>query len=113
MKSSLNAFALALAEKIDAQSIRSTKELNQQKLELSARFGISHMPANPNILSLVKNPSLRAKQLLGIKPVRTLSGVAPLAIMTKPIDCAHGTCIFCPGGEKSVFGSIPKSYTSP
>src|SRR3989338_5632454 len=45
------------------------------------------------------------------KPVRTISGVAPVAIMTKPEDCPHGTCTFCCGGVNSYFGDVPKSYT--
>ena len=45
------------------------------------------------------------------KPVRTISGVAPIAIMTYPRSCDHGTCTFCPGGPNSYFGDVPKSYT--
>lgn len=40
------------------------------------------------------------------KPTRNLSGVAPVAIMTKPIKCPHGRCIMCP----TVKG-VPQSYT--
>ncbi|MBU0636120.1 tRNA uridine(34) 5-carboxymethylaminomethyl modification radical SAM/GNAT enzyme Elp3 [Candidatus Micrarchaeota archaeon] len=104
-------FAQSLIQKIEAKEINSVGELNKAKIRLAGKIGLNQLPPNPTILSFAKNPSLRTKQLLGIKPVRTISGVAPLAIMAKPIDCAHGTCIFCPGGEKSFFGSIPKSYT--
>ncbi len=40
------------------------------------------------------------------KPVRTISGIVPIAIMTKPMPCP-GKCIYCPGGLE--IGS-PKSY---
>lgn len=40
------------------------------------------------------------------KPVRTISGVTPLTVVLKPRKCNHGTCIYCPGGEK-----VPQSYT--
>tara|TARA_Y100000034_G_scaffold38763_1_gene47710 strand:+ start:162 stop:1511 length:1350 start_codon:yes stop_codon:yes gene_type:complete len=40
------------------------------------------------------------------KPVRTISGVTPLTVVLKPRKCDHGTCIYCPGGEK-----VPQSYT--
>lgn len=40
------------------------------------------------------------------KPVRTISGVTPLTVVLKPKKCDHGTCIYCPGGEK-----VPQSYT--
>jgi elongator complex protein 3 len=45
------------------------------------------------------------------KPTRTISGVAPVAIMTKPFACPHGKCIMCPGGPNSEFGEVPQSYT--
>jgi len=38
------------------------------------------------------------------KPVRTISGVAPLTLLTKPFRCP-GRCIFCPDAE-----GLPKSY---
>lgn len=38
------------------------------------------------------------------KPTRTLSGVAPVAVLTKPYACP-GRCIFCPTDEL-----MPKSY---
>ena len=44
---------------------------------------------------------------LGRKPSRILSGVAPVAIMTKPYPCPHGRCIYCPGGPDQ---GTPQSY---
>jgi len=38
------------------------------------------------------------------KPVRTLSGVAPVTVLTKPFPCP-GECLFCPSQE-----GMPKSY---
>ncbi len=38
------------------------------------------------------------------KPVRSLSGVTPLTLLTKPFPCP-GTCIFCPNDVR-----MPKSY---
>ncbi|MYD08653.1 MAG: tRNA uridine(34) 5-carboxymethylaminomethyl modification radical SAM/GNAT enzyme Elp3 [Chloroflexi bacterium] len=38
------------------------------------------------------------------KPVRTLSGVTPLTLLSKPFPCP-GTCIFCPNDVR-----MPKSY---
>ena len=46
------------------------------------------------------------KQINIRKPIRTLSGVTPLTVVLKPRKCNHGTCIYCPGGEK-----VPQSYT--
>ncbi len=52
----------------------------------------------------------KLKQLIS-KPSRTISGVAVVAVMTKPIKCPHGKCLPCPGGPDSAFGSVPQSYT--
>ena len=39
------------------------------------------------------------------KPVKTISGVTPLAVTTKPRKCNHGTCTYCPSLK------VPQSYT--
>jgi len=41
---------------------------------------------------------------LRVKPTRTISGVAPVAVLTEPFPCP-GECIFCPAVER-----MPKSY---
>lgn len=41
-----------------------------------------------------------------MKPVRTISGVAPVTVLTKPYPCP-GRCIFCPSDVR-----MPKSYLS-
>lgn len=41
---------------------------------------------------------------LRMKPVRTISGVTPVTVLTKPFPCP-GTCIFCPNDVR-----MPKSY---
>ena len=40
------------------------------------------------------------------KPVRSISGVVPVAVMTRPFPCP-GRCIYCPGGTSM---NTPKSY---
>jgi elongator complex protein 3 len=39
------------------------------------------------------------------KPSKTLAGVTPIAVMTHPRKCEHGTCIYCPSLN------VPQSYT--
>jgi len=51
-------------------------------------------------------PSLKLENSLKIRKVRTLSGVAPFAIMMKPYPCP-GQCIYCP-----LENGMPKSYLS-
>lgn len=52
----------------------------------------------------VVSPSRETLARLRTKPVRTISGVAPVTVMTKPFPCP-GECIFCPE-----FAGMPKSY---
>ncbi len=59
---------------------------------------------------MLTEKALRAREelrRLGRKPSRILSGVAPVAIMTKPYPCPHGKCIYCPGGPDQ---GTPQSY---
>ncbi len=61
-------------------------------------------------LHLVKTGRLREDpalaELLRVKRVRTLSGVAPVAVLTAPHPCP-GRCVFCPSEP-----GLPKSYLS-
>lgn len=50
--------------------------------------------------------SSQLAQFLRLKPVRSLSGVVPVTIFTKPYACS-GNCIFCPTQK-----NVPKSYLS-
>ncbi len=51
-----------------------------------------------------KSPDSKLIRRLRVKPTRTISGVAPVTVLTKPFPCP-GACIFCPAPE-----SMPKSY---
>ena len=53
---------------------------------------------------------------LRAKPVRTASGIAVVAVMSKPHRCPHiattgNICIYCPGGPDSDFEYSTQSYT--
>jgi len=39
------------------------------------------------------------------KPMRTISGITPVAVMLPPRKCEHGNCIYCPNLN------VPQSYT--
>ena len=43
-------------------------------------------------------------QALKLKPIRTISGIIPITVLTKPYPCP-GKCIFCPNDIR-----MPKSY---
>ena len=48
----------------------------------------------------------RVISVLRMKPTRTISGVTPITVLTKPFPCP-GECIFCPNDIR-----MPKSYLS-
>ncbi|MFC1651654.1 elongator complex protein 3 [Patescibacteria group bacterium] len=49
-------------------------------------------------------PNLELEKILKTRPIRNLSGIAVIAVLTKPYPCP-GNCIFCPTQK-----DIPKSY---
>src|SRR3989338_565928 len=49
-------------------------------------------------------PSLRVESLLRTRPIRSLSGIVNISVLTKPYPCP-GVCIYCPSQKGS-----PKSY---
>ena len=90
--------------------ITSDRELDSAKKRVSAKYKLRSLPKNSEILLLCSaDERVRAIQLLQRKSVRTISGVAVVAVMTSPYPCPHGACIPCPGGPASAF-QTPQSY---
>ena len=87
-------------------------DIEKVKRVIAKKYKLLKFPTNIEIIEeLDEKQKELYKGFLITKPVRTMSGVAPLAIMTKPIACKHGKCTFCPGGPQSIFGDVPQSYT--
>ena len=86
--------------------------LAKQKVKLCQAYDMKHIPTDIEIyLHAPPQDAATIRQYVETKPTRTGSGVAVVATMTKPFNCPHGSCTFCPGGLKSAFGDTPKSYT--
>lgn len=86
-------------------------EVESAKLDVCSDFSAPKVPKNSELLD--RAPEGRREELekvLRRKPVRTASGVSPVAIMTSPHGCPHGKCLYCPGGPGSEFSSS-QSYT--
>ena len=95
-----------------------TKITSQLALNRNIRIfaGAFHIapPEKIKLLSayhkLLKHGSIKRQEmlekLLKKRAIRTLSGVAPIAVLTKPYKCP-GQCLFCPSESK-----MPKSYLS-
>lgn len=79
-----------------------------------AKLKKANCPPNVSILKvyheLIKNKSIEKNRniesILRIRPIRSLSGVVNISILTKPFRCP-GECTFCPNESK-----VPKSYLS-
>ena len=98
-----------LLEMILDGSVRDRKALQVAKIALSKEFRLGRVPPNSETLARADPKVLPiVEKLLRRKPVRTLSGVAVVAVMTSPSPCPHGKCSYCPGGIET--GS-PQSYT--
>ena len=105
--------------------IKNSKDLNnlppkkkKQKIEDIKAQGLRKYKLNigfPPNSEIIKYATEEEKKLIAPilrkKPIRTLSGVAVVAVMTSPHECPHGKCFFCPGGTDSNFGEVPQSYT--
>lgn len=99
-----------LIEQLLRKEITTEQELNDAKKTVSVRYKLSSLLSNSRILAAAKDEEKQdVLELLQLKPVRTLSGVAVIAAMTSPAPCPHGLCLPCPGGPSSKFNS-PQSY---
>src|SRR3989338_6498488 len=105
-------FLKEVVAEIKQKNIHSQDELNRIKTRLAKKYGMKNTPKNIDVISVISNEEReKYQELLTIKPTRINSGVSVVAIMTAPLGCPHGKCIFCPGGPGSIFGDVPQSYT--
>ncbi|MBT5739827.1 tRNA uridine(34) 5-carboxymethylaminomethyl modification radical SAM/GNAT enzyme Elp3, partial [Candidatus Woesearchaeota archaeon] len=101
-----------ITEEIKVKNIKTQKDLNALKRKVAAKYKLKHVPTNIQLLiSLPEDKVNEYKKIILTKPTRTISGVSPVAIMTKPSKCPHGKCTFCVGGIGSPWGDVPQSYT--
>jgi len=95
------------------QRIKTEGEFARLKRKIAKRYKVS-LPSNIDLLkayqSLVTEKKIKKSKLLEnllkTRPVRSLSGIVNVSVLTKPYPCP-GKCIFCPT-EKG----LPKSYLS-
>ncbi|CDW78801.1 elongator complex protein 3 [Stylonychia lemnae] len=91
--------------------------LTKLKTKIAAKNKLKRMPKIVDILAgLPDNYKDKLNPILKGKPVRTASGVAVVAVMSKPHRCPHiamtgNICVYCPGGPDSDFEYSTQSYT--
>jgi elongator complex protein 3 len=89
--------------------IQSRAQLDSEKRKLCGELGLSRFVRNSEILAYARSSERElVLSFLRKKPKRTVSGVAVVAVMTKPSKCPHGRCRYCPGGPRI---NVPQSYT--
>jgi len=94
-----------LAGEVDAD------DLERAKLDACSEHASPKVPKNADLLGYAPDDRRdEVERVVRRKPVRTASGVSPVAIMTSPHMCPHGKCLYCPGGPASEFSSA-QSYT--
>ncbi len=88
---------------------KTKEEIAKIKKVVSRRFKLSKIPSDAEVLKAWKGKEgyERLRDILKVKPVRTISGVAVVSVMTSPAPCPHGKCIMCPGGVER---GTPQSY---
>jgi len=96
-----------------SKKILTKEELHKEKIKLCKKYNIDRVPADSEILGQLPDDFSEDEMetmisILRKKSMRTISGVAIVAVMTSPEECPHGLCIPCPGGPKS---NTPQSYT--
>ena len=89
--------------------IKTKNEIHNAKITLCRKYSLPSVPSDADILGHAPEDIYDiVEPILRTKPMRTISGVAPVAVMTSPEKCPHGTCAYCPGGIE--YGSA-QSYT--
>ncbi len=102
-------FYTEILDQIISNKIQNKAELHRAKVNLCKKYQMDRLPSDPDILMNAPEDIYElVEPLLRIKPMRTISGVAPVAVMTAPADCPHGKCRYCPGGVEH---GTPQSYT--
>ncbi len=92
---------LTILPELDAQLVQKLKKRHAKK------YPSVGIVSNATILS---HTTPEEKKLLlpvlKTKTMRTISGIAVVAVMVKPYPCPNQSCIYCP-----TFSDVPKSYT--
>jgi elongator complex protein 3 len=118
---SSNNYALALShivqELLEAYENGSTLNLTRVKSQAARKYKLTGIPKMADILqSIPLKERGKLYPFLRTKPVRTASGVAVVAVMSKPHRCPHialtgNVCVYCPGGPDSDFEYSTQAYT--
>lgn len=108
---------MKIAETIVRELIFAQAETSEALAIIKRKIAKQYKSPLPNNITLLKTyhelvekksikPSVKTEVVLRTRPVRSLSGIVNISVLTKPYRCP-GKCLYCPS-EKG----IPKSYVS-
>jgi len=113
----INAISTIIANLVKAYESQIPINLSKMKSEVSKKY---KLPLVPKLVDIIAAVPEEYKEVLlpyiKAKPVRTASGVAVVAVMSKPHRCPHiamtgNVCVYCPGGPDSDFEYSTQAYT--
>ncbi|UCE09079.1 MAG: tRNA uridine(34) 5-carboxymethylaminomethyl modification radical SAM/GNAT enzyme Elp3 [Candidatus Thorarchaeota archaeon] len=94
---------------LSSEKVLTRQTINQIKNKICSKFKKQEVPTNADVLLAAVPEELEIlRPLMRKRPVRTVSGVSVVAVMTEPHKCPHGKCAYCPGGPDA---GVPQSYT--
>ena len=86
--------------------VQNKDDVQRLKRRLCRRYHLSRFPSDVEILSFAADEEKdKIAEIFRKKPTRTLSGVAVVAVMAKPMECP-GQCLYCPNN----IPTAPKAY---
>jgi elongator complex protein 3 len=108
--SSPSVFAFEVVRSAQKMRIRSKQELTKIKNSVCRRFGVNTFP-DTELLSayriLVTKGEIEPSSLLEFcfqkRSIRTLSGIAPISVLMKPLPC-KSACVYCPSERADEHG---------
>jgi elongator complex protein 3 len=99
-----------IAQKLMLANPQTKADLNAFKRQICLQFKIPY-PDNISLLKALRSSKKELAcagliNLLRVRPVRSLSGIVNVSVLTKPYPCP-GNCLYCPNEP-----GFPKSYLS-
>ncbi|MGB9634913.1 MAG: tRNA uridine(34) 5-carboxymethylaminomethyl modification radical SAM/GNAT enzyme Elp3 [Candidatus Micrarchaeia archaeon] len=97
---------MAIDEILDAIIVNKDADIERLKRKVCDKYHLPIFIRNSELIQRARFRNLNIRlDVLRKRPMRTISGIANIAIMSMS-DCPHGRCTYCPKGKYA-----PNSYT--
>ena len=83
-----------IANTIAKKPKMTTAEISKTLREISSSYHLTTLPKNESIIRFLPFDSEYRKTLM-VRPIKTASGVAVVAVMPKPYECPHDRTTIC------------------